>query len=880
MKRRVAIVALWLALCAASAPLAAQQPARLEQLGRLGPIVYVTAHPDDESAPILTYLARGLGARVVLLCLTRGEGGQNHVGPELGEELAAVRTRETQRATAAYGVELRFLGAEDFGYSKSVEETYRRWDEEKILAALVAELRRLRPLAIISNWTGTEQDGGGSHHQAAGALTRRAFALMGDARAYPEQLERGLEPWQPRFLLIRSRAAGSEPALEVPVKELPPGSEKTYEDLGWDGFREHRSQGMHLNDFSWARGRRYFLRIEATLRQGPPAPESVAGLAPELSALPNFFPAVEFLEDWRERLAQASALADDARRLATEKPAEAALALVQGAGLLAALRREIPEAVTEREPRSVRALLAQMESDYLRGAAELAGVELQAFSDRAAVSPGERLWVGLAVRVSAPAVFRAVGFEIGGLRLDAPAGWEPEPLSAITTEEGKSSEYVVRIPTRPSPPQWGTRILGARALLRTGTLQLELAAPVSGLAAPGATPERRGLLERLDPRRLLGREAPTASEASGGLEPVRLAPPLTLSLEPALRLLPAAANDRTREWCITLEANRPDLGRVSLWYDVPVGWYTPLPQETQLAGPGQPARLGRARLCASLTIPGGTAPGRYELKALAGRGLETFKLTQRVRLRGSDDAGFVYEPATATVEILDLNVPTALRVGFIGFDTDPLPKILSELGVTVDLLDETALARAQLSLYDAVLLAPRAYDYRDDLAEATPRLLEYVKGGGTLLVEPQGYDWDPAKLAPYPAVKPSNRNPRVTDEAAPVRALVPDHPALNFPNHIGENDWKGWVHERGLFFWESWPEDYTALLEMADPGEEPLHGALLYARWGGGVYVYSGLSLYRQARAGVPGGVRLYINLLSQSRAVKAAASPTVSPQP
>ncbi|MGH9804983.1 MAG: hypothetical protein ACRD4D_07405, partial [Candidatus Acidiferrales bacterium] len=400
-----------------------------------------------------------------------------------------------------------------------------------------------------------------------------------------------------------------------------------------------------------------------------------------------------------------------------------------------------------------------------------------------------------------------------------------------------------------------------------------------GLAASTPANERRGLaaaagiLERLDPRRLLGRQAPPEADASGQLEPVRLAPPLTLALEPALRLLPAAAGDRAREWCVTLQANRPDLGRVSLWYDVPIGWFTPLPQETTMNAPGR-----RARLCSTFTIPGGAAPGRYELRALAGRGLETFKLAEYARLGGPGDPPFTYEPATAIVELLDLAVPAGLRVGFIGFDTDPLPKILAELGATVDLLDEAALARAQLSLYDAVLIAPRAYDYRADLAEATPRLLEFVQTGGTLLIEPQGYQWDPAKFAPYPAVKPGNRNPRVTDETAPVRVLVPDHPALNFPNRIGENDWKGWVHERGLFFWESWPEEYTALLAMADPGEELLRGGLLYARYGDGAYIYSGLSLYRQARAGVPGGVRLYINLLSQSRAL--VAIPPASPQP
>jgi len=184
----------------------------------------------------------------------------------------------------------------------------------------------------------------------------------------------------------------------------------------------------------------------------------------------------------------------------------------------------------------------------------------------------------------------------------------------------------------------------------------------------------------------------------------------------------------------------------------------------------------------------------------------------------------------------------------------------------VDLLDKDTLARARLQDYDAIIVADRAYDYREDLAEANARLLDYVQAGGTLVVEHQGRRWNPADFAPFPATKPPNRTLRVTDEIAPVRVLAPDHPVLNFPNRIGEEDWADWVQERGLYFWESWSDDYTPLLVMADAGEEPLQGSLLYARYGAGVYIYSGLALFRQVEAGVPGGVRLYINLLSQGR--------------
>lgn len=833
----------------------------LRQLPRLGTIAYVTAHPDDESAAIITYLARGLHARVVILCLTRGEGGQNLTGPELGEELGRVRTRELEQAAAGYGAEVRFIGAEDFGYSKSLEETLGRWDAEAILGELVRQIRTLRPLVVISHWA-TEEARAGAHHQAAGVLTRRAFALAGDAQAFPEQIVHGLRPWQPRYLLVRTYKPDEEGSFAVPVKQVSLVAGKSYEELGWEAFQNHRSQGLDrvkLSEVGFLR--RYYLRVEATLRRGPPAPVSAVELAPDLAALPDFFPAVPVLGRWRTRLAQVVSLAEKAYRLLKEdKPEEAALALVQGAGLLTALRREIPPVEADRETNSVRALLDVRQNEFLEAAAALGGVELEALSDRATVTPGERVWVGLAARVEAPAVFRAAGFEFGTMRLVAPIDWPVEPVVAGRAPGEQRAEFIVRIPAKVDPRQVGATPLRGRAALTTGSLRLELESPVHGLARRGEEPA--GFLERLDPRRLLGSRAEERRRATAQLEPVSVAPAVTLELEPRRRLLPATAGETTREWCVQLEAHRPEFGKISVWFDVPVGWYTPLPQETELRPAG-----ARANLCFPLTLPRRIAPGRYELQAVAGRGSETFRLARRARFRGPGALEVVYEPARAQVDVLDIRVPAGLKVGYIGFNDDPVPALLAPLGIGVDRLDVQTLATAALDDYDAILIATRAYDYRSDLAAETPRLLDYVKAGGTLVVEHQGRRWDPGRFAPYPAAKPANGNLRVTDETAAVRVLAKQDPLLNFPNAIGEDDWKDWRQERGLYFWESWSEEYTPVVELADPGEEPQRGALLWARYGDGVYIYCGLALFRQVRAGVPGGVRLYVNLLSQRRA-------------
>ncbi len=858
----VAAVSLLLTATAVAAP-NPELDAQLTRLPRLSTIVYVTAHPDDESGPVITYYARALHARVVILCLTRGEGGQNQAGPELGEELAQVRMRELRAAAAGYGAEVRFLGAEDFGYSKSVEETFRIWDEAKVLAELVRQIRELRPLVVMSAWTGTERDGGGSHHRAAGMLARKAFALAGDPKAFPEQIARGYQPWQPRYFLTRNwTGEGEGPQIAIPVTETDSVTGKTYEELGWEAFRNHRSQGLGSVTLSQVtRFRRYVLFAEAVKPDGVPKPKTAAELAPALTDLPALFPELSFLSKWRERLAQAGDLADNARQLlGEEKTADAALSLVQGAALIAALRRDIPEDNESLEANSLRALLESEQNQFLEAAAALAGVEFTAFTDRSALTPGEQVWVGLSVRAGSLEVFRAAGFEFAGLRLETLPGWNIEPLAAETTPVEQRTEFMLGVPEKFDPVSVPSAPLRGRATLKTGSLELTLRATAQGLAA--APIELRSMVEKLDPRRLFGRHQMGREHVHAEFEPAYLSPPLTLEFEGPQRLLTATPAETVQESCLRLEARRPGFGKVNVWLDVPNGWFTPLPQEIDLS------LSPTARVCFALTVPANLEPDTYLLTAGASASEQTYRMMRRVERAGTTIERTVYEPARAELEVLEVSVPAGLRVGYIGFANDPVPRELAPLGILMDTLDEAALAGAPLADYDAIVISNRAYDYRPDLAEQAPRLLEYLKAGGTLVVEHQRRNWEPDKFVPYTGVKPST-SLRVTDETAPVRVLAPDNPVFNFPNRIGEDDWSDWVQERGLYFWESWPENYTPLVEMADPGEPPQRGALLYARYGDGVYIYCGLALFRQVRAGIPGGIRLYVNLLSQRRALQ-----------
>jgi len=223
------------------------------------------------------------------------------------------------------------------------------------------------------------------------------------------------------------------------------------------------------------------------------------------------------------------------------------------------------------------------------------------------------------------------------------------------------------------------------------------------------------------------------------------------------------------------------------------------------------------------------------------------------------------------VYALDLNVPKNLRVGYITAEGEPIPEALRTLGLQVEMLDAQALAFGDLSKFNAIVVGVRAYELRPELPGANQRLLQYVSNGGTLVVQyNRDFAWNKEQYAPYPAKitnGPGGQLPRITDENSPVKFLKPDDPLLNRPNKITQDDFKGWVQERGLYYWTQFDPKYTAVLAMNDPGEPDLNGAVVYARYGKGMYIYTGIAFFREIPEGVPGAYRLFVNLLSATQA-------------
>jgi hypothetical protein len=296
--------------------------------------------------------------------------------------------------------------------------------------------------------------------------------------------------------------------------------------------------------------------------------------------------------------------------------------------------------------------------------------------------------------------------------------------------------------------------------------------------------------------------------------------------------------------------------------DAPDGWKVQPIAPLDFSSPGD--RL--IRFIAS--PPPRIALGAYALRPYAKIGEETFRTSlEPIPTLPTRDSS---RPADATVHVLDLNVPMGLRVGYIDADNDLVPETLRRIGIQVDLLDEVTLAFGDLSHYDAIVVGLRAYELRPDVALSNGRLLDYVQKGGTLLVQyERDFAWNKLKPAPFKS-EIANGGTRVTDAASPVHFLAPNDPLLNSPNKISLADFDGWVQERGIYFWEDKPDKldpkYVTLLGFTDQGEPEAKGSLVYARYGKGLYIYTGLVFFRELPAGVPGAYRLFVNLLSQTR--------------
>ena len=797
-------------------------------------ILYITAHPDDESAAVLTYLARGLHADVALLSLTRGEGGQNALGPEQAPQLGLIRTQELLAATRGYGVKLYFTRVRDFGFSKTPEETEKIWGDV-VTEDMVRIIRDFRPHIVINNWGGVHT--GHGHHQAAGLLTPKAVALAADGefkltdpinRLASGTLNSPADAvWKVSWVLDLDRSESGK-GYSLPLDDISPLWGKSWREIGLDAFANHHTQGIagFLNS--------PFLRRKLAL-----VPEHGGALEPSQLAEPlaSLFPGCK-------AIAEAQDLLDSARKEALQEDfaaasrdlATAATDFVDWTGKCGYAVAMIPSQMQYLDD------MSRARQRIEKALAMAAGIRLKAESDTS------DLVVGNSFHVSTMSTCRkTVECLFGPLSLSHPKTFEQ------TGQQGdheKGFQFTLDFTGKEPLPAPGQFPFGAPL---DGTLAL-LPEPLPVIAATQEATVAGYKLQVTEPVTHV-----EATSTSVVRVPLRIVPAYTVAVEPRQAVEVLNAPHKPFDVFLRVHSYSTKSARVSVGLDVPDGITASAPVDLDFTG------LGDQYAKITVNPPAKIDSGNFAVTAYAKRGDERFSTS--LEPLPSMPTILWSEPAQCIVHVFDINVPSNLRVGYISAEGEPIPEALKRLNISVETLDTAALTFGNLSKFDSIVVGVRAYELRPELAEANKRLLDYVSSGGTLVVQyNRDFIWDRLQPAPYPA-KIGNPTPRITDENSSVKLLKPDDPLLNRPNRITQSDFQNWIQERGLYFWSDFDSRYIPLLAMNDPGEKDLNGALVYTPYGKGTYIYTGLAFFRELPEGVPGAYRLFVNLISGTKA-------------
>jgi LmbE family N-acetylglucosaminyl deacetylase len=820
-------------------------------------VLMIGAHPDDENTTVLAELSRGMGGETAYLALTRGEGGQNLIGPELWDGLGVIRTGELEAARRLDGGRQFFTRAFDYGFSKSAEEALRFWPHDELLADVVWVIRKFRPQVVISVFSGTPQDGHG-HHQAAGIVAREAFDAAGDPSRFPEQLRQGVEPWKPSKLYGRAGRGGGEASATLQTGAFDPLLGRSILQLAMESRSFHRSQDMGA-----ARPmgpQTSGLRLERGGATAGPEDGVFAGVDTTLAGASASLKGAtgdevrRHLAAYREALARARGAFGGGDPFSVAGPLRDALGEIQAAEAAAGPGgdAEWRSVIAGRVALARRALLAA------------AGVTLDVRAADDLVTPGQRVqvtayaWNGGPLALLAPETSLAM-----------PRGWTARQVRA----EGLAPDGSLA-PGTMATWVWDVVLPADARLSRLYYLRKPRAGAWYDWPDDAAL---RGLPR--DPPALSGSFAFSLPSGSGtakaggevpwsfvGVNPARgeyrrpvlVVPAVSVAVTPTETVWPVErSGPRTLSVEVRSQVQAGVRGTVRL--SAPAGWVvTPSEASVEVGGEG-----GARSYAFEVRPVNGLEPGDHTFRAEVvtadgARYSESFAIVDYEHV----ERAALFAPAESRVTVVPVRVAEGLRVGYVMGTGDDGPEAIRQLGADVTLLGEADVRAGRFAPYEVVVIGVRAYETREDLRAATAQLLDFARAGGTVLVQYNQYDFARGGYTPYP-VDMTRPAQRVTEEDAAVTILQPDAPVFTTPNRITAEDFEGWVQERGLYFLSQWDAAYTPLLEMHDQGEEPLRGSLLVAPVGEGLYVYTALSFFRQWSAGVPGAYRLWANLLS-----------------
>jgi LmbE family N-acetylglucosaminyl deacetylase len=810
---------------------AAELRQAVDQLGVLGSVLMIAAHPDDENTAVVTYFARGRKMRMGYLSLTRGEGGQNLIGSEQGDAIGIIRTQELMAARRVDGGEQFFSRAVDFGFSKSAKETLAKWEKEKVLSDVVWVIRRFQPDVIVFRFSGTPRDGHGQH-QASAIVGKEAFAAAADPTRFPEQLQQ-VKPWQAKravfnafnFSMEDEKAAEKMPGrVMVDLGEYNPVLGYSYSELASISRSQHKSQAMGSGE---RRGKQnnYFITVagEAPTKDLFDGIDTTWGRVPDGKAI-------------GELMAQAS------RELDERAPTKILPILAQARQMLS-------------ERTDVWAMRKRKELDEVM--AMCAGIWFDASTRQWQAVPGSTMDVRVSFVNRSGEAAELMGVEFRGADGIAPLTEAKKlPANELLPLEAKWTVPAKQPFTQPywleQPKRDGFYSVDNQSLIgnpeTAPALVARASVRVAGTLLTLERPVVNRYVDRLD------------GEMT---RPLVVVPPVAVRMPESSLVFP----DQTpRAVEIIVRANAPKQ-EGSVAPKLPTGWTA------------EPASLPF-----SMTTVDEERTLRFRIVPPAGETSGVMTAVAKTAAAEVNVGTYIIRyphipPQTlaprAEAKLVRVNAKiTARRVGYVMGAGDEVADALKQLGCEVTLLSAEDLQREDLSRYQAIVSGVRAFNTRPDLRANIQRLYDYVSAGGVFVVQYnviEGGFWggDPKildRVGPYPLT--INRD-RITDENAAVTLTQANHPLLNAPNRITEKDFEGWVQERGLYHANTFDPRYTPLFSWGDPEEKPQLGSTLVTRYGRGTYIFTPLSWFRQLPAGVPGAFRIFANFLSGMPAEK-----------
>jgi len=817
----------------------------LKKLNVLGSAMYIAAHPDDENTRFLAYLANGRLLETSYLSCTRGDGGQDLIGPEIREQLGLIRTQELLAARRIDGAHQFFTRANDFGFSKTSQETFTIWDKEQVLADMVWVIRQRRPDVLFTRFPPDARAGHG-HHQASAILAAEAFDAAGDPKRFPEQLKY-VQPWQPKRLLWNTGSYFTRPGedlsgyLKVDAGGYNALLGRSYGEIAAESRSQHRSQG-----FGSAAQRGEALEYLQPVKGDKAKSDPFEGVDQTWNRVPGGAAVGKLVED-------------AIKNFDASNPAASVAGLFKVRSKVAALSGKDELSFWQREKLN--------DIDLLLSAC--LGLHLEATTSQAIVTSGQPIVVNLELvnRSNHPVSFSGVlcqGFIHDSSVQQALAPGKSTTISikgSVSNDINSSQPYWLRespsvgmyvVPDKIASGNSSIKglVKGGHAfdtndIVRQRLIGLPENPPlpnvfflvtVDGIALTLSAPVQ---YKHTDP--VLGER----------YQPLAVVPPVAVNIAGKAYVF---ADNQPKTVPVTLLAGKDNV-RGTLVLQVPAGW-----QVEPASVPFELKAKGSEQLVQFQVKPSSSTNSESQLRATATVDGQTYTRGLQTIAYEHIPTQTLFPEAVAPLVRVDL-VKKGNNIGYIMGAGDEVPEALRQIGYTVSLVKAEDVTPEILRHFDAVLLGVRAYNTVERLRVAQPVLLDYVKNGGNLIVQyvvSRGVLLP--EIGPYPLTL---SNDRVTVENAPVKFLNPKAPILNTPNKITTKDFEGWVQEQGLYYPSKWDSHYQTVISSHDPGETDKESAILVADYGKGHYIYTGLSLFRELPAGVPGAYRILANMIS-----------------